>query len=155
MTAHAQAHGHEAHAEHKHHVCSVALFTNVFIALMVLTTFTVFTAKYVDLGSFNMVLAMLIAGVKASLVMTFFMHLKWDTAMNQITILSSFLFLGLLFLFTLGDLSTRGSADLLHEKHAPMREDIDVRGYKSPLIKWSIEHKKSHPPGQGEGEKHK
>ena len=36
--------------------------------------------------------------------MTFFMHLKYDTAINNIAIISSFLFLSLLFIFTLADL---------------------------------------------------
>ena len=133
MAVHASHSTPTDHGVHKHHVCSVALFTNVFVALMILTVITVFTAKYVNLGSFNMVLAMLIASVKATLVMTFFMHLKWDTAMNQIAILSSFLFLALLFLFTLGDLSTRGKADLLNVQPAPVNPNIPR--WESPLLK--------------------
>ena len=132
MAAHAPHAATAAHGAHKHHVCSVALFSNVFIALMVLTAITVVTAKYVHLGSFNMVLAMLIASVKGTLVMTFFMHLKWDTAMNQIAILSSFVFLALLFLFTLGDLSTRSKADYLNVREAPVNPNVDR--WMSPLV---------------------
>jgi|SoiMethySBSTD1v2_1073268.scaffolds.fasta_scaffold493220_2 cytochrome c oxidase subunit 4 len=130
---------HDAHATpgvHKAHICSIALFTQVFVSLMVLTVITVYTAKFVNLGHFNIVLALLIASVKATLVISFFMHLKYDTAMNQIAILSSFLFLALLFLFTLGDLSTRGKVTQTNVRTAPMNMDLETqRGYLSWLIK--------------------
>lgn len=129
--AHAPA-GH-GHAEHKHHVCSIALFTKVFLALIVLTAITVWSSR-MDFGSLNMPIAMLIASIKATLVMTFFMHLKYDTAMNQITMISSFLFLALLFLFTLGDLTTRAKTDHLNTQVAPMSMDFKERGYESWLI---------------------
>lgn len=89
------------------------MFRNVLIALLILTAITVGTSR-IDFGSANMLIAMLIASVKASLVIAFFMHMKWDTAINKIVFLSSFLFLSLLFIFTLADLATRR---LDHERH--------------------------------------
>ena len=64
--------------------------------------------------------AMSIAAVKASLVLTFFMHLKYDTPVNNIFIMSSFFFLGLLFLFLLGDLATRGDSDRKLIERSPL-----------------------------------
>lgn len=125
MSAHTHdvnaAHGH-AHGELQmghHHVSSSQMFANVLIALLILTAITVVTSRF-DFGSANMLIAMLIASVKASLVMAFFMHLKWDTAINKIVFLSSFLFLSLLFLFTLTDLATRQIDSSLHTTKAPV-----------------------------------
>lgn len=110
MSAHTHDdHGHVAHGELQmghHHVSSAAQFTNVLIALLILTVVTVAVSR-VDFGSANMLIAMAIASVKASLVILFFMHVKYDTAINKIVFLSSFLFLSLLFVFTLADFATR------------------------------------------------
>lgn len=108
MTAHAHS-DHHSHGELQmghHHVSSSQQFFSVLVALLVLTGITV-GASRLDFGSANMLIAMAIACVKASLVIAFFMHVKWDTAINKIVFLSSFLFLALLFLFTLVDLTTR------------------------------------------------
>jgi cytochrome c oxidase subunit 4 len=90
------------------------MFRNVLVALLFLTFITVAASRF-DFGGANMLIAMAIASVKASLVIAFFMHMKWDTAINKIVFLSSFLFLSLLFVFTLADLATRR---LDHERHA-------------------------------------
>lgn len=106
------AHGHADHHGHgelqmgHHHVSSTAMFTNVLMILLVLTIVTVAVSRF-DFGGANMLIAMGIASVKASLVILFFMHLKWDTAINKITFLCSFVFLSLLFIFTLADQATR------------------------------------------------
>jgi len=112
MSAHADSHAHGGHGGHgalqmgHHHVSTTAMFSRVLIVLLILTAITVGTSR-IDFGSANMLIAMFIACIKASLVMAFFMHLKWDTAINKITFLSSFLFLSLLFIFTLADQATR------------------------------------------------
>ncbi|MCA8966021.1 MAG: cytochrome C oxidase subunit IV family protein [Planctomycetes bacterium] len=109
------ASGHDAHGHGElqmghHHVSSSAMFLNVLIALLILTAITV-GASRIDFGSANLLIAMAIASVKASLVIAFFMHVKWDTAINKIVFLSSFLFLSLLFIFTLADQATRRMDD--------------------------------------------
>ena len=68
----------------------------VVLSLIFLTVLTVYTAKFVDLGEFNIILAMFIATVKVTLVLTWFMHLKGDKPLNKAIILSSFCFVGLL-----------------------------------------------------------
>src|SRR5690606_19431291 len=99
-------HGHGGLDMGHHHVSSSAMFFNVLVALLILTVVTVAVSRF-DFGSANMFIAMGIASVKASLVILFFMHVKWDTAINKIVFLSSFLFLSLLFIFTLADHATR------------------------------------------------
>ena len=114
-------HGHGELDMGHHHVSSAGMFFSVLMALLFLTFITVAVAQF-DFGSMNMLIAMAIASVKASLVIAFFMHVKWDTAINKIVFLSSFLFLSLLFLFTLADLFTR-------------RMDGDLLTTKSPVDK--------------------
>ncbi len=105
MSAHNQDHA-DGHGAHAHHVASAGLFLKVLLALLFLTFITVAASRF-DFGSANLIVAMAIAAVKASLVMAIFMHLRWDTPMNQIVFFGSFLFLSLLFIFTLADLVTR------------------------------------------------
>ena|SRR5688572_16973445 len=122
--AHAGDHGHDAHGHGAldmghHHVSSAAMFTNVLVTLLVLTVITV-GASRLDFGAANMLIAMAIASVKASLVILFFMHVKWDTAINKIVFLSSFLFLSLLFIFTLADQATRRVDHDMHVTKTPV-----------------------------------
>jgi cytochrome c oxidase subunit IV len=102
--AHAQANGHDA--EHGlSHVTPVRLLVGVFAALMVLTAITV-GATMVDLGPrMNLILAMAIATVKAGLVVTYFMHLRWDRPFNTLVFLGSLLFVSLFISMTLLDKS--------------------------------------------------
>lgn len=95
------------------------MFLSVLVALLFLTFITVAVAQF-DFGSANMLIAMGIAAVKASLVIAFFMHVKWDTAINKIVFLSSFLFLSLLFVFTLADLFTRRLDNEMHITRSPV-----------------------------------
>lgn len=129
MSSHAHTdHGHDHDAGHgalqmgHHHVSSTAMFTNVLITLLFLTFITVATSRF-DFGSANMLIAMAIASVKASLVIAFFMHVKWDTAINKIVFLSSFLFLSLLFVFTLADQATRRIDHQWHTTHTPVQSE--------------------------------
>ena len=47
--------------------------------------------SYVDLGRLNIVVVILIATMKASLVVTFFMHLKWDNKFNALIFVATHL----------------------------------------------------------------
>lgn len=89
--------GHEDHDEHLGHTAPISILVGVLIALGMLTILTV-AVTAVDLGSQgNFVVAMIIATVKAILVMGYFMHMFWDARFNVVAFTSSFLFV-LLFL---------------------------------------------------------
>lgn len=94
-------------SEHTHHIASTGLYVTIFIALMVLTALTV-GVTYVDLGQFNLFVALGIAIFKASLVILYFMHLRWSPKLVQVTILTSLVFLGILAAFSFADYLTRG-----------------------------------------------
>lgn len=98
------------------------MFFNVLVVLLILTVVTVGVSR-IDFGPANMLIAMLIASVKASLVILFFMHVKWDTAINKIVFLSSFLFLSLLFVFTLADQATRRIDHPMHVTKAKVNKE--------------------------------
>jgi len=115
-------HGADAHGWGPHHVTPPSTFLNVLIALLMLTVLTV-GASRIDFGSANLLIAMLIACIKASLVIAIFMHVKWDTAINKIVFLSSFLFLSLLFLFTLSDQATRTFDGANERTRAPVDKE--------------------------------
>src|SRR6478736_2812312 len=90
---HAAAHG----DEHFAHTMPMMMLLGVLSALIILTVLTVAVTS-VDLGSQgNFIVAMIIATIKAALVMGYFMHLVWDSKFNVFAFLSSFLFV-LLFL---------------------------------------------------------
>jgi cytochrome c oxidase subunit 4 len=129
-------HGHGALQMGHHHVSSAAMFFNVLAILLVLTVVTVAVSRF-DFGGANMLIAMAIASVKASLVILFFMHVKWDTAINKIVFLSSFLFLSLLFIFTLSDAATRRMDNELHTTRTPVQ-------YEWVQPKADPSHSKSH-----------
>ncbi len=120
MSAHA-ASDHAGHAPGMHvsHISSAGTLLKVLLSLLVLTIITVAVSR-VDFGSANLAIAMLIASIKMGLVLTWFMHLRHDTAVNILFILSSFLFLSLLFLFTLADHSTRGAVSPELVRRAPV-----------------------------------
>lgn len=81
------------------HIVPFKVYLNVFIALIVLTVITVLTSQYVDIGSWNIVLAMVIASVKATIVALYFMHLKFE---DPITWLYAFFPIFLLVLLFAG-----------------------------------------------------
>ena len=103
------SHAHGSHGGGDHdgiaHVTPVRLLLGVWGALMVLTIITV-AVTTVDFGPrINLVVAMAIATVKAGLVVTYFMHLRWDRPFNTLVFLGSLLFVSLFISMTLFDKS--------------------------------------------------
>ncbi|MEM1452952.1 MAG: cytochrome C oxidase subunit IV family protein [Planctomycetota bacterium] len=99
--AHDDAHGgHDDHGDH--HVLPLWLLLGTWGALMVLTVLTV-SASQLQLGAFDLPVAMGIATVKATLVMMIFMHLGFDKSFHSLLIFSSFLFVFLFISFVLID----------------------------------------------------
>ena len=96
-------------AEHPHHhVHPISHYLKVFGALMVLTVLTV-AVSYADLGTASIGVAMVVAVVKAALVLAFFMHLAQDDKFYTFIFLCTLIFVAIFFLFTFSDLATRGA----------------------------------------------
>jgi cytochrome c oxidase subunit 4 len=103
--SHPDAHG-AAHV----HIASSRFYWGIFGALIFLTIVTV-KVSYFDFGAANIILALVIATMKASLVAAFFMHLRHDNLFNTIAFLAAFVFLGVFILLTYDDTGYRGQVD--------------------------------------------
>ncbi|HSB62537.1 MAG TPA: cytochrome C oxidase subunit IV family protein [Thermoanaerobaculia bacterium] len=89
------------------HVQPLKVYFAVFLALMAFTALTVFAA-FVNLGPANNFVALGIAVAKATLVILYFMHVKGNTKLVPVVILSGLFFLFILFLLLAADYGTRG-----------------------------------------------
>jgi cytochrome c oxidase subunit 4 len=89
------------------HVDSIKTYTIVFLSLLALTLATTVVAT-IDLGAFNVVMALFIAVVKMMLVALFFMHLRHSTILTKVVVGGGMLWLAILLVLSLSDFVTRG-----------------------------------------------
>jgi len=83
------------------------VYVVIFLALMLGTGLTVFAAFYDFPGPLNAVVALTIAVVKATLVVLYFMHVRYSGRLIWLVILSALLWLAIMFAITLSDYWTR------------------------------------------------
>jgi cytochrome c oxidase subunit IV len=105
-----------AEQEHTEHIVKPGTYLAIITMLLFLTGLTVYAA-YVNLGKFNIVVALGIATLKATLVVLFFMHAKYSPRRTQLVIIAGIFWLGLLLFMTLSDYISR----------------VDYRGVRSPF----------------------
>jgi cytochrome c oxidase subunit 4 len=105
------------------HVVPKKLYILVFTALIVLTGLTTGVA-FINLGKWNTVAALVIAVCKASLVVLFFMHLRWSSNLLRIVVASSLLWLAILIGLTLSDVFTRDWTPVPSNWEAQIRQDV-------------------------------
>jgi cytochrome c oxidase subunit 4 len=89
------------------HVAPKSMYYLVFLALIVGTVLTVAAAR-VDMGPLNNLIMLAIACTKATLVVLFFMHVRWSTRLTWVVALSGFFWLLILFGMGMSDYLTRG-----------------------------------------------
>jgi cytochrome c oxidase subunit 4 len=90
----------------EHVVVPRSTYFAVYIALVVLTALTTAVAFF-DLGLANPIVALSIAVFKATLVVLFFMHLKYGTRLTWVVAGASVFWLGILLLLILSDYAMR------------------------------------------------
>lgn len=92
------------------HVVSPKLYVGIFAALVVLTI-TTYWASTVDLNAYfaglNVIVALVIATCKATLVVLFFMHAYYSTRRTKLVIFCGVFWLAIMLFLTLGDYATR------------------------------------------------
>ena len=92
------------------HIVSPKLYLGIFAALMICTFLTVFAAE-VDLNAYvsglNVVVALTIASFKASLVILYFMHLRYSPKRTQLVIAASIFWLAIMLFMTMSDYASR------------------------------------------------
>jgi cytochrome c oxidase subunit IV len=107
------------------HVVPLGVLAAVFAALVALTAVTVASTQ-LDLGNFNLYVALAIAGVKASLVVLYFMHLRYDRPFHLLLILGCLLFVVLFIALVLTDAGANAPSQLpgqgpgMKDVHTPL-----------------------------------
>jgi cytochrome c oxidase subunit IV len=89
------------------HVVPRSTYYMVFVALVTLTGLTV-GVTYIHMGRFNLIVALLIAITKASLVVFFFMNVKNSSSLTKLFVVAGLFWMGLLVLLTFSDYVSRG-----------------------------------------------
>jgi cytochrome c oxidase subunit 4 len=92
------------------HIVSVRVYLTIFGALMLLTAVTVFAA-YFDLahvwGPLNAIVALTIALIKATLVVLYFMHVRYSSRLTQIIVVAGIFWFVIMIVFMMADYMTR------------------------------------------------
>ena len=88
------------------HILPKRVYYTIFAILMFCTYLTVQIAFF-DLGRLNAIAALAIAAFKATIVILFFMHVKYSTRLTWAVVLGSVFWLGILLTLTLSDYLTR------------------------------------------------
>ena len=89
------------------HVVPPRTYLAVF-GILILMTATTTAVSFVDMGPWNTVVALAIAFFKASLVVLFFMHVKYSRRLMQLVIAGGLFWLGIMLVLTLSDFLSRG-----------------------------------------------
>ena len=91
----------------EHHIVPVRNYVVIFLILMVLTGTTVWVST-IEMGEWNVVVAITIAIVKATLVLLFFMHVKQGSSLTKLFAFAGFFWLMILLIITMTDYMSRG-----------------------------------------------
>ena len=128
-------------AESEHHgvghVVPIRILANTAIVLLIMTVITVWVASF-DFGKMNVWIALGIAVFKASLVVLFFMHLRYDRPFNGIVFVTSVAFVALFISLALTDTleyapdMLPGDAPKVQEKLQNVQADLDALAREQP-----------------------
>jgi cytochrome c oxidase subunit 4 len=102
----AEAKHHDEPTHHEEHIVSPKVYLLIGGALLVLTATTT-AVSYVELGDFNAVVALAIACIKMTLVVLFFMHVKYSSKLTKLTVGAGFLTFIVLITMTMTDYISR------------------------------------------------
>jgi cytochrome c oxidase subunit IV len=98
---------HMEHVEHSEHIGSNGFYWLIWAILIAATFLTAWIAT-IDLGAINTVVALIIATCKASIVVLFFMHVKYTSEkMTKAVLIAAVFWLILMLVLSLADYSTR------------------------------------------------
>ncbi|MEM9459901.1 MAG: cytochrome C oxidase subunit IV family protein [Myxococcota bacterium] len=137
----------EGFEEVHEHISPLKSYMAVFGALLVLTGLT-YAVSYMSLGPASLPVAMIVALAKATLVCMYFMHLKYDDRYHVFVFLSTLIFVGIFFTFTIFDLQSRDK--LSEEQGTFFMKEYDREPPPPPVV---IPHGEGHGEGEhGEGD---
>ena len=87
---------------HDDHISSYPLNLTVLLVLLILTTTSVLAIKF-HLGAFTVAIALIIASIKAAIVLTYFMHLKFENLLLRLMVGGVFLLFTIVVVITFID----------------------------------------------------
>ncbi|HKR61934.1 MAG TPA: cytochrome C oxidase subunit IV family protein [Pyrinomonadaceae bacterium] len=90
------------------HIVPVRVYIMIFLALMAGTALTVWAGIKDFPGPMNVVIALTIAVIKATLVVLYFMHVRYSSRLIWVIFASALFWMGILFALTFSDYWTRG-----------------------------------------------
>ncbi|MEP6742170.1 MAG: cytochrome C oxidase subunit IV family protein [bacterium] len=89
------------------HIVSLKVYISIFLALLVGTALTVWAGLHDFPGQMNVIIALTIAVIKATLVVLYFMHVRYSSRLIWVVFTSALFWLVILFALTLSDYWTR------------------------------------------------
>jgi cytochrome c oxidase subunit 4 len=92
---------------HTDHILPKRVYYTIF-GILILCTYLTVQIAFFDLGPLNTIAALGIAVFKATLVVLFFMHVKYSTRLTWAVVAGSIFWFGILIALTMGDYLTRG-----------------------------------------------
>jgi len=87
---------------HDNHISSYTLNWTVLVTLLILTTTSILAINF-HFGAFTVAVALIIASVKAGIVLTYFMHLKFESLLLRIMVTGVFLLFAIVIVITFID----------------------------------------------------
>jgi cytochrome c oxidase subunit IV len=90
-----------------HGIVPRRVYYKIFATLLALTLLTV-GAAFLDLGRLNTIIALTIAVGKATLVLLFFMHVRYSSHVIWVAVGAGAFWVGMLLVLTMSDYLTRG-----------------------------------------------
>ncbi len=119
------------------HLVPVSTLILTASALLLLTIITV-VVRYIDIGEFNVWVAIGIAVIKASLVASFFMHLRWDRPFNLLVFIGCTVFVVLMMAFCVLDTSQYRNSQ--YTGNPPLaQETLDANAPDAPVARFKTE----------------
>ncbi len=105
------------------HVMPAKTLLIIFALLMFFTVVTV-AVTLVPFGPYALLVALVIAVIKAALVALYFMHLRYDNPFNSVVFVGCLIFVGLFLAFSLTD--STAYQPTVYKKQAAKIQQIDV-----------------------------
>jgi cytochrome c oxidase subunit 4 len=90
------------------HIVPLRIYVTIFLALLVGTSLTVWAGFRDFPGQLNVIIALTIAVIKATLVVLYFMHVRYSSRLIWVIFTSALFWLVILFALTFSDYWTRG-----------------------------------------------
>lgn len=93
--------------EHENeHILSYSFLALILLALVIMTGVTV-GVSYIDWGFLNVPIALFVASSKATIVLLFFMHIKYEGLVIKVSFISTMVVLAIMISFTFWDVAFR------------------------------------------------